>query len=180
MAKKSYYGVGDSKTVTGKGGVAKANVTAEQLKASGHSSLRGYMNAWNKAGTRPTAGSGGKAKAAAPKPKAAAPKPKAAAPKKKAASGRQPVSQTPAMQQARKEDAAKKASAPKKKAAAKTYGQQTRGGGRSGMTAAQEKRYAATKARKSAPKAKAAAPKPKAAAPKKKMGSTRRARRMGK
>ncbi len=58
MAKKAYYGVGDSKTVTGKGGVQKANVTAEQLKASGYGSLREYMNAWNRDKTRPTAGSG--------------------------------------------------------------------------------------------------------------------------
>lgn len=49
--KKSKFGVGGSKTVEHKG-KKLANVTKEQLKASGLS-LRQYMNKWNKTGKRP-------------------------------------------------------------------------------------------------------------------------------
>jgi hypothetical protein len=42
------YGEGDQKVIRGN----KANVSAEQLKASGLS-LRAYMNQWNKTGKRP-------------------------------------------------------------------------------------------------------------------------------
>jgi len=45
-------GEGDSRTFT-KNGKTLANVTAEQLSASGMS-LRGYMNAWKQFGQRPT------------------------------------------------------------------------------------------------------------------------------
>ena len=50
-ASASKFGVGTSKTITHKG-KEMANVTAEQLKASGLS-LRAYMNQWNKTGNRP-------------------------------------------------------------------------------------------------------------------------------
>jgi len=50
-APKSKFGVGSSKTVM-HNGKNMANVTAEQLKASGMS-LREYMNQWNKTGARP-------------------------------------------------------------------------------------------------------------------------------
>lgn len=46
------FGTGVSNTIK-RDGKALANVTAEQLKASGMS-LRGYMNAWKKTGNRPT------------------------------------------------------------------------------------------------------------------------------
>lgn len=49
--KKSKFGAGNSKTVEHKG-KKLANVTKEQLKASGLS-LRQYMNKWNKTGKRP-------------------------------------------------------------------------------------------------------------------------------
>jgi len=45
------FGTGSSNTIK-RDGKALANVTAEQLKASGMS-LRGYMNAWKKTGNRP-------------------------------------------------------------------------------------------------------------------------------
>ena len=45
-------GEGDSRTFT-KNGKSLANVTAEQLSATGMS-LRGYMNAWKQFGQRPT------------------------------------------------------------------------------------------------------------------------------
>ena len=43
-----------SKTITNSAGKKLANVTKEQLQASGFTSLRAYMNAWNKTGKRPT------------------------------------------------------------------------------------------------------------------------------
>ena len=61
--KTAAFGSGSSKTIT-RNGKKLANVNKEQLKKSGLS-LRGYMNAWNKTGKRPTG------KKAAPKPKAA-------------------------------------------------------------------------------------------------------------
>jgi hypothetical protein len=67
--------------VTGRGGKltadGKANVTREQLQASGLSSLTKYMNQWNKSGKRPTA--------AAKKPAAKSPAAKKPAAKKPAA-----------------------------------------------------------------------------------------------
>ena len=61
--------------VTGRGGKltadGKANVTREQLQASGLSSLTKYMNQWNKSGKRPTAAA---KKPAAKKPAARKPK----------------------------------------------------------------------------------------------------------
>lgn len=51
-AMKSKFGVGSSKTIM-HNGKELANVTAEQLKKTGMS-LREYMNAWNKSGSRPT------------------------------------------------------------------------------------------------------------------------------
>lgn len=51
-AKRSKFGVGSSKTITHKG-KKMANVDASQLKATGMT-LRGYMNAWNKSGKRPS------------------------------------------------------------------------------------------------------------------------------
>lgn len=50
-ASASKFGAGTSKTIMHKGR-EMANVTAEQLKASGLS-LRAYMNQWNKTGKRP-------------------------------------------------------------------------------------------------------------------------------
>ena len=77
-AKKTVaFGSGSSKTIT-RNGKKLANVNKEQLKKSGLT-LRGYMNAWNKTGKRPTG------KKATPKPKAA---PKAASkPKSKSKYG---------------------------------------------------------------------------------------------
>ena len=51
-SKRSKFGVGSSKTIMHKG-KKLANVDASQLKATGMT-LRGYMNAWNKSGKRPT------------------------------------------------------------------------------------------------------------------------------
>ena len=50
--KRSKFGKGNAKTIKHKGR-SMANVTAEQLKASGHKSLTAYMNAWNRSGKRP-------------------------------------------------------------------------------------------------------------------------------
>ena len=75
--KTAAFGSGSSKTIT-RNGKKLANVNKEQLKKSGLT-LRGYMNAWNKTGKRPTG------KKATPKPKAA---PKAASkPKSKSKYG---------------------------------------------------------------------------------------------
>ena len=49
--KSGKFGAGDSKTIMHKG-KEMANVSAEQLKASGLT-LREYMNKWNKTGKRP-------------------------------------------------------------------------------------------------------------------------------
>jgi colicin import membrane protein len=51
-SKRSKFGAGSSKTIMHKG-KKLANVDASQLKATGMT-LRGYMNAWNKSGKRPT------------------------------------------------------------------------------------------------------------------------------
>lgn len=58
------FGSGSSKTIT-RNGKKLANVSKEQLSRSGLS-LRGYMNAWNKSGKRPTAAKPIKAKKSGP------------------------------------------------------------------------------------------------------------------
>ena len=62
--KATAFGSGSSKTVT-RNGKKLANVSKEQLSRSGLS-LRGYMNAWNKSGKRPTAKKAVKSKTLGP------------------------------------------------------------------------------------------------------------------
>lgn len=62
--KKTAFGSGSAKTIT-RNGKQLANVSKEQLSRSGLS-LRGYMNAWNKTGKRPTAKKPVKSKTSGP------------------------------------------------------------------------------------------------------------------